>query len=115
MRILKILLMTVCLSGFVVSQSHNQLSVHDSVLFISTLSGSFYTVARTTGKILWSLKEANRYLQHRTISMRKCYRHIVRRPDRYSRARRLCPVAGSMSSFTSLCDMLHTRRGRQSR
>lgn len=35
----------------------HQLSTHDSVLFISTLSGSFYTVSRSTGKILWSLKE----------------------------------------------------------
>ncbi|CAL1530820.1 unnamed protein product [Lymnaea stagnalis] len=35
----------------------HQLSTQDSVLFISTLSGSFYTVSRSTGKILWSLKE----------------------------------------------------------
>ncbi|KAH9504016.1 Serine/threonine-protein kinase/endoribonuclease IRE1 [Bulinus truncatus] len=33
------------------------LSTHDSVLFVSTLSGSFYTISRSTGKILWSLKE----------------------------------------------------------
>ncbi|XP_059166098.1 serine/threonine-protein kinase/endoribonuclease IRE1-like isoform X2 [Physella acuta] len=35
----------------------NQLSKQDSVLFVSTLSGSFYTVSRSGGKILWSLKE----------------------------------------------------------
>ncbi|GFO02317.1 serine/threonine-protein kinase/endoribonuclease ire-1 [Plakobranchus ocellatus] len=51
------LVVLVFLCGFAFCQSNNQLSVQDSVLFISTLSGSFYTVGRTSGKILWSLKE----------------------------------------------------------
>ncbi|KAK7507901.1 hypothetical protein BaRGS_00000866, partial [Batillaria attramentaria] len=35
----------------------NQLSVQDSILFVSTLSGSFYAVGKHTGRIHWSLKE----------------------------------------------------------
>nr|KAI8766493.1 serine/threonine-protein kinase/endoribonuclease ire-1-like [Biomphalaria glabrata] len=33
------------------------LSIHDPVLFVSTLSGSFYAISRSTGQIMWSLKE----------------------------------------------------------
>lgn len=39
------------------SRQANQLSVHDSILFVSTLSGSFYAVGKHTGRIHWSLKE----------------------------------------------------------
>ncbi|KAL8579389.1 hypothetical protein ACOMHN_026754 [Nucella lapillus] len=35
----------------------NQLSLHDSILFVSTLSGSFYAVGKSSGRIHWSLKE----------------------------------------------------------
>lgn len=47
------LLSAVCLG----SRQVNQLSVHDSILFVSTLSGSFYAVGKHTGRIHWSLKE----------------------------------------------------------
>ncbi|XP_035826397.1 serine/threonine-protein kinase/endoribonuclease IRE1 isoform X2 [Aplysia californica] len=49
-----------CLVFSLISSSepaNNQLSIHDSVLFVSTLSGSFYTVSRSSGKVVWSLKE----------------------------------------------------------
>ncbi|BFZ17659.1 hypothetical protein BsWGS_20698 [Bradybaena similaris] len=57
MRFLPIAILLFCCSWTVISQITNQLSTHDSVLFVSTLSGSFSAVSRNTGKIMWSLKE----------------------------------------------------------
>lgn len=39
------------------ADQHHPLSVHDSMLFISTLSGSFHAVSKLTGKVLWTLNE----------------------------------------------------------
>jgi hypothetical protein len=35
----------------------NQLSLQDSILFVSTLSGSFYAVGKSSGRIHWTIKE----------------------------------------------------------
>ncbi|XP_076451034.1 serine/threonine-protein kinase/endoribonuclease IRE1-like [Babylonia areolata] len=51
--ILLIFSATFCFAG----RQVNQLSVHDSILFVSTLSGSFYAVGKSSGRIHWSLKE----------------------------------------------------------
>ncbi|XP_013384368.1 serine/threonine-protein kinase/endoribonuclease IRE1 isoform X2 [Lingula anatina] len=37
--------------------SHNALTPHESLLFVSTLGGSFYAVSKTNGDIKWILKE----------------------------------------------------------
>lgn len=39
------------------SRQVNQLSLQDSILFVSTLSGSFYAVGKSSGRIHWTLKE----------------------------------------------------------
>jgi len=33
------------------------LTVHDQLMFVSTLSGTFYAVSKQTGKTLWTLNE----------------------------------------------------------
>ena len=33
------------------------MTVHDQLMFVSTLSGTFYAVSKQTGKTLWTLNE----------------------------------------------------------
>lgn len=33
--------------------------MHDEVIFVSTISGTFYAVSQKSGKILWTLNEGN--------------------------------------------------------
>lgn len=36
---------------------HSPVSIHDSLIYVSTLSGTFHAVSKSTGKIVWSLDE----------------------------------------------------------
>ncbi|KAK7113321.1 serine/threonine-protein kinase/endoribonuclease IRE1-like [Littorina saxatilis] len=50
--LLVVLISTLCYASQV-----NQLSVQEPILFVSTLSGSFYAVGQSSGKVYWTLKE----------------------------------------------------------
>lgn len=40
-------------------QKAGSLTLHDEVIFVSTISGTFYAVSQKSGKILWTLNEGN--------------------------------------------------------